>query len=639
MGRGDRTAGGRVTKGQKDRRTGRSPCSNVPLCPRPSVPVSQPFLVPKCPYSRKSHLSFLLRVALCGMLLYLSASSIEYPASSIQRPESRTQYLIERANRAISLSRQDWLAPQREQADQESPQVGDQKKFYAVDFARSGVPYLTSATCRAVGKFCYIFVEDKQWDSGVVTHTGVVKLKRAFDESTPADPARGIYKLETEDLGPAPDEIDQDPKIYILILDIPDAYNGFGDFIAGYFEPINQKRGVFRDPNTGMKLYSNEVEMIYLDANPLEAGSTMSMEILAHEFQHVIHWRHDPNEEVWLNEGCSDYAAMFLCGYNTDQDWHTKAFEEEPQTSLVYWPGGMASSLANYGAAYLFMVYLHEHYGGVSTISALIAYPADGISGVNAVLSARGYSEDFGDVFSDWKIANYLDDTGFDSGKYGYMEIDLSIKRGRKHFSFPVSSTSRYIQSWAGDYIEFTGGDRVSDLQIDFIKSNPDHNFDVRAIVMAGGEPVAVESVLSDGHVSISDFGDAVDTVVLVSSWQPGMKADFGKSVSYSYLARLGEEISFDVTLLANAVHKRYVDIVVRLDEDSSASVPRITITRLGETIVNDQKMLSLSEAVYAYQLYIPYGWDGSEVRWDISYFGRSVERGDLGTLHMEGGN
>jgi hypothetical protein len=296
------------------------------------------------------------------------------------------------------------------------------------------------------------------------------------------------------------------------------------------------------------------------------------------------------------------------------------------------------------------MVYLHEHYGGVSTISSLIAHPANGISGVSAVLSARGYSQDFEDVFSDWKIANYLDDTAFASGKYGYRNLDLRIRPGSTHFSFPVSNVSRYIQSWAADYIEFaapsTGGQgKVPDLQIDLIGRNPAYSFDVRAIAMNSGAPVAVEDV--NGYISIPQFGYAVDTVVLVPNWQPRAEADFGEIVSYSCSARLGQEISFDVAVLPNAVHERYVDIVVQFDVEHAASpaypgdtgdsVPRITVTRLGETLIGDRSMApilpvgSREKVAYVYQLYVPHGWDGSEIKWDISYLGRSLSGGDLG--------
>jgi len=546
----------------------------------------------------------------------------------------------------IELGGQNQFAPARVDDAQPFPQVGDQRKFYAVDFSHSGSPYSTYATCRVVGDFCYIFVEDTQWQSGIVSQADVIKLQKAFDESTPADPGRGIYELETETLGSAPDEIDQDTRIYILVLDILDGSSGNGDFVAGYFEPINQKSGAFRDPGTGLIFYSNEVEMIYVDAHPLEVGSVMSMELMAHEFQHLIHWHHDSNEDTWVNEGCSDYAALYLCGYDMDNSWHVRAFEIEPQTSLVYWPGGMRSSLASYGAAYLWTVYLHEHYGGVSTISSLIAHPNNGINGVNSVLSAQGYSQDFEDVFSDWKIANFLDDPDFSSGNYGYSGLDIGVDIGIRHSSFPVTNSSRHLESWAADYIEFTGGDGISNLQIDFFGQNPAYTFDVRAIPMLNGRPAAVKSVqiqadAASWHISIPEFGHAVDTVILVPSWKTTAQANFGSVAYYSYSAKLGEEVSVDVAILPNAIHERYVDILAQFDREltgMSSTSPSITVTRRGETLVRDQNMILVtspdSEAgikpVYIYQLYVPRGWADSEIKWDISYLGRSLSWGDM---------
>ena len=565
---------------------------------------------------------------LCSALPYSSQEAVPWIDG--------THELVARFSQLIHVS--ETAAPERAHSLQH-PQVGDQRKFYAMDFSLSGSPYFVNATCRAVGEFCYIFVEDSQWDRGIVTNTDVVKLRRAFDDSTPRDPSRGIYELETTNLGPTPDEIDLDPKIYILVLDILDDYDRFGTYVAGYFEPLNQKRGVFRDPNTGMKLYSNEVELIYIDSHPLDAGSAMAREILAHELQHLIHWRHDPDEDIWINEGCSVFAASFLCRYEIEHPWLIEAFESDSQVSLVYWASGVGSPLANYSAAYLWMVYLYEQYGGISTISSLIAEPDNGIKGINDVLSARGYSQDFDDVFSDWKIANFLDDTSFASGNYGYNSLDLRIKPVNRHFSLPVSNISRFVRSWAADYIEFSGGDAGADLQIDFAARNPNYDFDVRVITMKNGVPLAVESIyledIGTGHIPISDFGYAVDTVVLVPSWK-AERADFGDSVSYSYSARLGEAISFDVVVLPNAVHERYLDFVVQFNQNVGSGIPQITVTGPGKIIVKEkmsQVLLEKDRYAYVYQLYVPHGWDSSEIKWDISYQGRFMSGGDLGSV------
>lgn len=577
-------------------------------------------------------LSNILYVILCACFLQMPVLCIGSDRAWIDG----TCNLIDRANRMIPvIDNNTMLAPA-----QQPPQVGDQKKFYAVDFSRSGRAYFTNATCRAVGEFCYIFVENSQWEKNV-TNTGIAKLRRAFDESTPANASKGIYELERENLGLPPDEIDLDPKIYILILDIPDTQEN-GNFIAGYFEPINQKRGIVRDPNTGMQFQSNEVEMIYIDSNPLNVEDVLTREILAHEFQHLIHWRYDPDEDIWINEGCSEYSALFLCGYQSGRrSEHVEAYEKEPQTSLVSWGNGLGS-LANYGASYLWMMYLHEHYGGISTISSIITESTHGINSINAVLTSKGYSQRFGDIFSDWKVANYLDSDTYESGKYGYSNLDLIPIFSYKHDAFPISNRSHFIQSWSADYIEFTGGNGASNLNID-LSIRQSYDFDIRVVSIRDEKPVAVESMLVEsgkGQISIPLFGYNADKVVLITNWIPKTDADIDETVSYTYSANLGDKIGFKVKLLPNAINSRYVDLIARISENTVSDIPRISLTRLGKTIVSNQKMISISnikkDIIYVYQIYFPIGWNGAEIKWQISYLGRSIISGDLGSVSIQ---
>ena len=148
-----------------------------------------------------------------------------------------------------------------------------------------------------------------------------------------------------------------------------------------------------------------------------------------------------------------------------------------------------------------------------------------------------------------------------------------------------------------------------------------------------------VESVEINEHISIPEFGFTVDALILVPNWQPRAEAEFGEIVSYSYSARLGSEISFDIVVLPNAVHKGYVDIVAKLNNDGGTGIPKITITRLGKTLVSEQSMVSvppidsLGRNAYVYQMYVPNGWNASEVKWNVSYLGRSLGGGNLGSI------
>jgi len=137
--------------------------------------------------------------------------------------------------------------------------VGMAKAFYAYDFTTS-TRYSTNFTCRAVGTDCYIFVEDGIWNT-YVNQLGVDSVKKAFDSSTPANPSKGIYAMDTTAFGQPPN-VDGDPRIVILILDIQDGYSGSGGYVAGYFDSYNEMTSASYPS-------SNKGECYYIDGNPL----------------------------------------------------------------------------------------------------------------------------------------------------------------------------------------------------------------------------------------------------------------------------------------------------------------------------------------------------------------------------------
>jgi len=89
--------------------------------------------------------------------------------------------------------------------------------------------------------------------------------------------------------------------------------------------------------------------------------------------------------------------------------------------SLTFWGGG----LEDYGASYLFQLYLYDKFGGAPFVSALVNEQANGIEGIENTLAAFGYTETFDEIFDNWTIANYIDDTDKEGGKYGYDTLDI----------------------------------------------------------------------------------------------------------------------------------------------------------------------------------------------------------------------
>ncbi|MFW9968722.1 MAG: hypothetical protein ACFFDF_00890 [Candidatus Odinarchaeota archaeon] len=164
----------------------------------------------------------------------------------------------------------------------------------------------------------------------------------------------------------------------------------------------------------------------------------------AHEFQHLINNDVDPDEYSWVDEGSSDLAQV-LCGYGFPKGHIGQYLQWFWDTPLTIWEG----YLADYGASFLWTYYMYEHYGGESLIWDFCHEQANGIEGWNNVLAARGIDRTFDQIFQDWSIANYLEDTSFWWGRYGYFGLDFPSDNSN---GWSIPGSMDYWYSLYGEY-------------------------------------------------------------------------------------------------------------------------------------------------------------------------------------------
>jgi len=241
--------------------------------------------------------------------------------------------------------------------------------------------------------------------------------------------------------------VDNDPHVSILHA------TNLGDSVAGYYSSASEFVSAVRDD-------SNEMEMFYINVANTRINGEYYNAVLAHEFQHMIHWYKDRNEETWLNEGFSE-LAMFLNGMSTGgADW---AFANAPDTQINSWPEGPGTAGANYGAGYLFTSYFLDRFGAEAT-QALVSHQENGLRSVDAVLSELGLDITHEDFFADWIVANILDDPDVADGRYEYAAIDLfpfEIVQTYDRGDYPVSSSGE-VHQYATDYVELRGSDPLT---------------------------------------------------------------------------------------------------------------------------------------------------------------------------------
>jgi len=228
-----------------------------------------------------------------------------------------------------------------------------------------------------------------------------------------------------------------DYKIQILIFNMRDGL--FWDpvhapwFIEGYYwyyaSNLNNANIIHIDTYQWWRRLGPNPKPLYgYGKLPYEYEGTF-----AHEFQHLIHRDIDFDEMSWVNEGCSG-LAQYICGYGFPSGHIMQYLAYWWDTSLVIWQG----ELSNYGATFLWAFYMYEHYGGQPFIWAVVHEQANGIAGYNNVLNAFNIKKDFDNIFQDWSIANYLDDTSFAKGIYGYYALNIPSAATRG-WSLPYS--------------------------------------------------------------------------------------------------------------------------------------------------------------------------------------------------------
>jgi hypothetical protein len=330
--------------------------------------------------------------------------------------------------------------------------VGDEKAWWATNLV-TNTEYQVPSTCRAVGAHAYYFVEDSLWNRERVKTAQVDSIAAAFDSRTPASSTKGIYETDVLTFGDPPD-IDNDPKIIMLILDIKDGYTGTGEYVAGYFYSLNEyPEGTFSGR------HSNATEIYYVDADPLNlatpGGLAVGIETTAHEFQHMIHWNYDRNEITFVNEGCSMVAEV-VCGFPV-------SFQSEYTSNTDVYLFRWNSSLADYARAQRWILYLSNQFPN-GYLQLLVQNTGTGITGMNNALASYSpaTSRRFDDIFGDWLVANPLDDTAVDT-RYGYTYRGSMAKPvGTTYFDPNTGVQSGHVVNLAADYITFASGSNLS---------------------------------------------------------------------------------------------------------------------------------------------------------------------------------
>ncbi|MBN8654801.1 MAG: immune inhibitor A [Anaerolineae bacterium] len=239
--------------------------------------------------------------------------------------------------------------------------------------------------------------------------------------------------------------IDGDEHIYILYS------RGLGFSVAGYFSSSDSTHPLIQE-------FSNAHEMFLFNADNTPLGGDYAYAVLAHEFQHMIHWNNDLNETSWLNEGSSELAVL-LNGYETGG--FDSLYISNPDLQLNDWPNDQNATSPHYGAGFLFMAYFLDRFGEEAT-QLLVKDPANGMDSVDDVLQQVGATDPItgqpitaDDFFTDWALTNFLLDKSIADGRYIYNNYPGARRASATEtlFTCPQEPLARTVHQYGVDYI------------------------------------------------------------------------------------------------------------------------------------------------------------------------------------------
>jgi hypothetical protein len=319
--------------------------------------------------------------------------------------------------------------------------------FWILD-QRTAQLFQADATLRLVSPNAYWFVQDDLADRA--PQADLERSAKVFETNTyPL-----IHRYFGVEVSPG---VDSDPHVVFLLGNVPG--------VAAYFSSADAfPRAI--NPE------SNEHEMIYVNLNSLRPGQAGFDSTLAHEMQHMAHFARCPNQEGWVDEGASE-LAMRVAGY---EGALPAAFAAHPDVQLTSWAHQASDLTRHYQASYLFIRYVAERAGGWDALPRLFATCARGEALFQSFLSQQPIAPDLDSLFTDWTVANLLQDGLVADGRFAYANAGFHAAiTGTLSRQAPFLGS---VPQYAANYIALpTGAGSVTfkgDASVPLMAANPD---------------------------------------------------------------------------------------------------------------------------------------------------------------------
>jgi len=246
--------------------------------------------------------------------------------------------------------------------------------------------------------------------------------------------------------------VDNDPKQYCLLVDILDEYYlqaGDGTTsIDAFFDPTDQATKL-------ENAYSNNLDLIYIDSDPLDLNSNDAFKAVANALTVEIIQTQPVAEPEWVYRGLAELGE-----YLVGQMDITVTYTIGSNNNLLA-IGDITPTIKDYEHNFVFFNYLYSHYlNTAQKMQAYIARPETGIEGIEAQLSALS-GPTFKALYNDFSKAVHFDMLNLPGIDSTYIFPDINVTHGSRILDWGFGpADSPYLTpqtAWSTIYYVNTG--------------------------------------------------------------------------------------------------------------------------------------------------------------------------------------
>ena len=355
-----------------------------------------------------------------------------------------------------------------------SGKVGETKRIYVDNNTNISTFVQKSATLRAVGTYCYVWVVDDFYSSTA----GENKVDSAIAQKY-ADAFDKMYPMITNVFGKESDNIYYDSrwrnmedysstgtKINIVVYDIGNDYSLSKEDKCGIVGYFYAKDYIYNYSENGVT--SNNGKYFYIDSGYANSNFDTTISTLAHEFQHMVNYNqkkvlNNLTSGQWYNEMLSMLCEDMMQKHLGIDDEDSPKARTTVFNAYYYYSGiseyNSKNQICSYATAFSFGSFIARNFGGAELVQKISKNSyVDNDSITNAVNSLNGTKYTYDDLFEKYLLALFGDSIythnkdavctlKYNSGDYSSAPYEYPMTAYNifdSEYSFPVNEKEYY---------------------------------------------------------------------------------------------------------------------------------------------------------------------------------------------------